>query len=207
LEQRLDTLLDVINTGATLGFSAVNMFGAFGIKPLFSFYESDEFSHSITAAAAFPKNEKPSWRLQLENSLSFYGFLGSELTVTNTFTEGNAGWLESINLAWTVPTRKTLLGTFYGWLSGKIQSTTTWPALSALASSEYERLRKETLEMVFDNSAEHYRFSMILGHESIIRILGRLYFSVFAKINCTQDKSSDALSFLGTIGTTLNISF
>jgi hypothetical protein len=133
--------------------------------------------------------------------------LGAELTLTNTFTEGNSGWLESFNLAWTVPTQKTLLGTLYGWLSGKIQNSTTWPALAALASSEHERLRKETLEMICDNSGEHYRFSMILGHESIIRILGRLYLSVFAKINCTQDKSDDALSFLGTIGTSLNISF
>jgi hypothetical protein len=207
LEQKLDTRLDVLNTSATLGFSAMNMFGAFGVLPLFNFYESDEFTHSLGGAVAFPRNEDPSWRVQATQSMIFHGFLGAQLSLVNTITLGTTGWLESLGLDWTAPVKKSLLGTLYGWAADKIRDKSTWPALSSLAETEYERLRKETLELVVDNTGEYFRYSVILGHESIIRILGRLYLSVFAKIDCTRDNSNDTLSFLGTIGTTLNISF
>jgi hypothetical protein len=207
LEQKLDTSLDVLNTSASLGFSAINMFGAFGVAPLFKFYESDEFTHTLGGAVAFPRHEDPSWRAQASQSMIFHGFLGAQLSLANTLTLGASGWLESLSLDWTSPAKNSLLGIFYGWAAGKIRDTNAWPALSHLAETEHERLRKETLELIFDNSGEYFRYSVILGHESIIRILGRLYLSVFAKIDCTQDNSSDTLSFLGTIGTTLNISF
>jgi hypothetical protein len=207
LERKLDTQMDVLNTGASLGFQGINMFGAFGAKPLFTFYENDEISHSLGAAAAFPKGEDPSWRVQAEQSLNFYGFLGSRLSLTNTFTMTNTGWIESIALDWTVLAKKTLLGLFYDWSANKIGNRSTWPALSNLVSSNYERLRKESMELVIDESGEYGRFSLILGHESIIRIMGRLNLSVFAKLNCTQDEQSEILTFLGTIGTSLNITF
>jgi hypothetical protein len=207
LEHKMDTRTDVLNTGASLGFQGINMFGAFGAKPLFRFYENDEISHSLGAAAAFPKDEDPSWRIQAEQSMRFYGFLGSQLSLTNTFTAGDTGWIESLSIDWTALAKKTLLGLFYGWAAGKIENRSTWPALSSLAAAEHERLRKESMEMVIDNSGEYTRFSLILGHESIIRVMGRLYLSVFAKLDCTQDEQSETLSFIGTIGTTLNITF
>ncbi|MDR2111265.1 MAG: hypothetical protein LBP32_08140, partial [Spirochaetaceae bacterium] len=207
LEQKLDTHLDLLNTGATLGFSAINLFGAFGVRPLFNFYESDEFSHSLGGAVAIPKGEDVSWRTQAEQSMAFHGFLGAVLSLTNTVTVGTTGWLESLSVDWTAPVKKNLLGLFYAWMTGKVRDTGTWPALSRLAASEYERLRKETLELVIDNSTDYTQFSIILGHESIIRVLGRLYLSVFAKVRCDRNEETDVFSFLGTIGTTLNITF
>jgi hypothetical protein len=207
LERKMDTQTDVLNTGASLGFQGINMFGAFGVKPLFKFYENDEISHSLGAAAAFPKSEDPSWRIQAEQSLRFYGFLGSQLSLTNTFTMSNTGWIESLSIDWTVLAKKTILGLLYDWTANKIGNRSTWPALSSLITAEYERLRKESMELIIDDSGEYTRFSLILGHESIIRVMGRLYLSVFAKLDCTQDEQSEILSFIGTIGTTLNITF
>jgi hypothetical protein len=207
LEQKLDTWMDVLNTSASLGFQAVNMFGSFGAAPLFKFYANDQFTHTLSGSVAIPKGEDLSWRLQAEQSAAFYGFLGAELSLANTFTIGDSGWVEGLTLGWTAPANKSLLGFLYAWTVSKVQSSSTWPALSDLAASEYERLRKETLELVIDNSTKYTQFSLILGHESIIRIMGRLYLSVFAKLNCTQDERTEILSFLGTVGTTLNITF
>jgi hypothetical protein len=79
--------------------------------------------------------------------------------------------------------------------------------VSAVLAGDYEQLRKETLELSFDNTGDYLTWSLIAGHESIIRILGRLTFSVFAKLNCTRNYQRDDLSFIATLGTTLHVTF
>ncbi|MDR1618915.1 MAG: hypothetical protein LBS06_07715 [Treponema sp.] len=207
LEQKLDTRLDMLNLSGNLGFSSVNMFGAFGMRPLFNFYQSDEFNHSLEAAAAFPKNEEPSWRIQSGITLSFYGFSGGEMGFGNTVTAADSGWIESATLEWIVPTRRSLLSIFYGFIARAVRTQSSWLTLSRLLDADFEQLRKETMELVADFSGEYPQWSLILGHESIIRILGQLNFSVFAKLNCGENRQTGILSILGTLGTTLNVSF
>jgi hypothetical protein len=207
LEQKLDTRLDLLNLGGNLGFSAVNVFGAFGVFPLFSFYRGDEFSQALEMSVAIPREEEPSWRFQSRLGGSFQGFSGGELGFTNTLTAGSSGWLESLIVDWTVPTKKSLLSILYNWIAAGVQDKGSWPALADLVNTGYEQLRQESLELVFDHSGAYLSWSMIAGHESIIRIFGRLYLSVFAKLNCTQDEQAQVLSFIGTIGATLNMSF
>ncbi|MDR1099005.1 MAG: hypothetical protein LBL28_00840 [Treponema sp.] len=207
LEQKLDTRLDVLNLGGNLGFSAINMFGSFGTLPLFPFYMGDEFTHTLETSVAVPRNETLSWRCQSSMAGSFHGFSGGILDFTNTITTGSAGWTESFILDWTVPTRKSLLSVFYNWLSGRAQTQSSWLVLADLMNSNYEQFRTETLELTFDHTGDYLQWSLIAGHESIIRILGRLYFSVFGKLNTTQNERTQVLSFIGTVGTTLNVSF
>jgi hypothetical protein len=139
--------------------------------------------------------------------MTFHGFIGAELALTNTLPVGSAGWMEGFTLNWTVPAKKTLLGTLYIWLTDKVRNQSTWPALSLLAETEYERLRKETLELVIDKSKDKAQVSVILRHESIIRIMGRLYLSAFTELDCAQNYETKVFSFIGSIGTTLNVSF
>jgi hypothetical protein len=207
LEQKLDTRFDMLNLTGNLGFSAVNMFGAFGVLPLLPFYQGDEFTHALESSVAIPRDEDLSWRIQSSQAAAFYGFYGGTLGFTNTATAGSSGWVESFVLDWTVPTRKSLLSVFYGWIAAAAMTQSSWFALSDLMNTDYEQLRKETLELAFDHSGDYPRWSLTAGHESIIRILGRLNFSVFAKLNCIQDEQVRVLSFIGTIGTTLNVSF
>jgi hypothetical protein len=156
---------------------------------------------------SIPKEEAVSWRLQDEQTMTFHGFIGAELALTNTLTVGSAGWMEGFSLNWTVPAKKTLLGTLYIWLTDKVRDQSTWPALSLLAEAEYERLRKETLELVIDKSGDKAKVSVVLRHESIIRIMGRLYLSAFAQLDCAQNYETKVFSFIGAVGTTLNVSF
>jgi hypothetical protein len=212
LERKLDTRLDAFSVASILRFSAVNTFGAFGATPLFSFYQTDELSHNLEGAVTIPRNDALSWRVQDEHSFSFYGFSGAELTISNTLSLGSSAWSESLVAAWTVPARKSLLGSFYDWLGGLVRDRSGWPALSNLAAAEYERLRRETLEVVVSSArdtAQRDRISsrIAAGHESIIRIQGRLYLSAFIKLDCSQDYAGKTFSFIGTVGTTLNIMF
>jgi hypothetical protein len=221
LEKKLDTGLDMLTLNGSLGFSSLNIFGALGSAPLFRFYETDEFRHTLIAAVNFPKNEDPRWRFQDEIGMDFFGFNGAVLSVSNTLTAGysgtaagsgdSPGFLESVVLEWTVPAKKTLLGLLYDWCCGKAQNADGWPALSALARMEHERLRRESLELVIDTlgsaGSGDVKVSVIIGHESLIRIFGRLTFSAFGKLNCSRDSATEILSLIATIGTSLNVSF
>jgi hypothetical protein len=221
LEQKLDTPSDTLNLGGGLGFSSINMFGAFGAAPLFSFYQSDEFSHSIDAALAMPRGEKNSWKIQAEQGMRFHGFRGAELALANAFTISSTSytgagnrWTEGVTLEWIYPMEKSLLGALYSKFTGMAKGMGSWPALAGLAAAEYEQIRKETMEFVFEHvpaasayADDYNRYSLILAHESSIRVFGRLNLSVFARLNISEDSNTRILSFLGTIGTTLNVSF
>jgi hypothetical protein len=222
LEQKLDTPSDTLNLGGGLGFSSINIFGAFGAAPLFKFYQSDEFSHSIDTAVAMPRGEKNSWKVQAEQAMNFHGFTGAELALTNTFTISSTNytgtgnrWTESLALEWIYPMKKSLLGALYSKFTGLAKSQSSWLALAGLAAAEYEQIRKETLEFVFEHvpaasaaySDDYNRYSLIFGHESSIRVFGRLNLAVFAKLNISEDSNTRILSFLASVGTTLNVSF
>jgi hypothetical protein len=221
LEQKMDVPLDTLGIGGNLRFDAVNMFGAFGAAPLFSFYQSDEFSHSIDVSAAFPKNEKTTWGVQAAQTMNFRGFAGAELGINNTLTVnsasstyGGARVTERLAASWTAPVEKSLLSFFYGGVTGMLEKGNSWLVMAGIAGAEYERLLIETLEFVFEHEPglgageeDFNRFSVTLGHESVVRVFGRLNLSAFAKLIISEDYSTEVFSFLGSVGVTLSISF
>ncbi|MDR1904060.1 MAG: hypothetical protein LBQ88_17455 [Treponema sp.] len=214
LYQKLDTLQDTLNLGTSLGFQSLNMFGAFGAMPLFNFYQSDEFSHTLETALAFPQDGgKAAYRIQSTLDMVFYGFTDSSLALTNTFTSNSINssrtnrWQESISISWIMPSANTLLGVFYDWLGGVINTQSSWLSLSSLINMNHEKIRKETLEFIFDMTGDYPKYSFILGHESIVRIEGRLNLSVFAKLNMLHTTEAKSLSFIGTLGTSLHVIF
>jgi len=207
LEQKMDTRLDILYVRGNLGFSAVNMFGAFGYKPLFKFYRSDEYTSALDLAIGIPSEEEISYRVQWSAGAGFRGFTGSELAFNNTATIGSSGWLETLKLDWDIPVRKSLLSGLYDWVAKLSRTQASWLTLSKLMSAPYERLYKETLELTFDHSGDYLTWAVTAGHESIVRIVGRLNFTAFAKLQCTRNDMSGILSFIGTVGTTLNVMF
>ncbi|MDR0585911.1 MAG: hypothetical protein LBG26_01595 [Treponema sp.] len=207
LEQRLDTRLDVFTFSPALNFSGINLFGSMGTTPVFRFYRNDEFRHSVSGVFSFPKSEKPVWRLQAEQNLAFFGARGAELGIHNTVTTGSTGWIESLALLWTVPAEKTLLSLIYDKMMGKLEGADNFPAIKSLAASDYERLRRESLELVIDKSGDYANYSVILGHESLVRILGKLTLSAFSKLNVKMNEYSDTLSFMLSFGTSLSVTF
>ncbi|MCL2066047.1 MAG: hypothetical protein FWG99_01100 [Treponema sp.] len=208
LEQKLDTRFDMLTVGGNLVYSAINLFGLLGYYPLFKFYQGDEFSHAMDVVVALPKNEDLSWRFQSTAAAGFHGFSGGILSFGNTLTLlSGGGWLESLKIDWTVPTQKSLLSVFYTWVANAARRQSSWLTLSALLDSDYEQFRKESLELSFDNSGDYLYWTLSVAHESIIRILGRLNFSVFAKLDLSKESQTSTFSFAGTVGTSLRLSF
>jgi hypothetical protein len=198
----------MLNLSGGLGFSAINMFGALGYRPLFNFYQTDEFTHAIEAAVIFPVNEELSWRIRSVLGAGFRGFSGGNLNLVNTLTLNSSGyWLESLIADWTVPVKNSLLGVFYGWIAAAAARQSSWLTVSNLLNQDYEQLRTESLELAFDKTGEYLRWTVTAAHEETVRILGRLNFTVFIKLRCSQDFQSEVFIFDALLGTTLRLSF
>jgi len=217
LEQRLDTPRDTLNVGTLMGFSSVNLFGAMGAVPFFDFYMGDEFSHSIEATISFPKGEEASWSIRANQNMFFFGFSGAELSLANALTinsparSGEGIRLKDIlTVAWTVPRQNTLLGTLYSAFARMARERDFHAG--SLAAYEYQLLTRHTLEFVFERipdafDGDYNRFSFIVGHESIVRIFGRLHLSAFANLAVARNDNTRVISFLGTVGTMLTLMF
>jgi len=211
LEQRLDTRLDVLTISSGLNFSSVNLFGAMGSTPVFRFYRNDELRHSVTGTVSLPRSEDPVWRVQAEQHLGAYGFRGAEMGINNTYTvasNGTAtGWLESLGLVWIVPREKTLLSAIYDAGMKKLSGNDYFPALSKMAQTKYERFFRETLEIVLDETTEYGIYSFSAGHESVVRIVGKLTLTGFTKVTVRRETEKDLLGIFLNFGTTLSVSF
>jgi hypothetical protein len=207
MEQRLDTRLDVLSAGSSLGFSAINLFGAMGTVPVFKFYRNDELRHSVTGTVSFPRSEDAVWRIQAEQYLGVYGFKGAELGIENMYTVTSDGWLESFNLIWIVPREKTLLSSIYDSGIKKISGNDMFPALSEIAKSNYERFFRETLNFVLDATGDYGIYTGSLQHESVVRIVGKITLTGFVKVSVQKETENDLLGFFLSFGTTLSVTF
>jgi hypothetical protein len=208
LEQKMDTKTDKLSIGGGLNFYTINMFGNMGYLPVFKFYKSDEYSHSIETSVYIPRDEDISYRIQSVLSAGFKGMGTGALNFVNTYTIYSEGyWLESFISAWETPIKKSMLGVFYNWLASGIKKQKSWVGLSALLNTNYEQLRKESVELTFDRQTDFMRWNVTAGHEEIIRILGRLNLTGFIKLRCGEDREHETLIFDILLGTTLQVSF
>jgi hypothetical protein len=207
MEQRLDTRLDVLTANSSLGFSAINLFGAMGTNPVFRFYRNDELRHSVTGTVSFPQQEDPVWRIQAEQFLGFYGFKGAEMAIENTYTVTSDGWLESFSLIWVVPMEKTLLSSIYDSGMKKLSGNGYFPTLAEIAKTEYERFFRETLTCVLDTTGDYGIYSASIEHESVVRITGILTLTGFIKVSFQREMEKDLLGIFLNFGTTISVSF
>jgi len=208
LEQKLETGTDSLNLGGSLGFSAINAFGAMGHTPVFKFYQSDEFSHAAEAAVIIPKNEELSWRVNSVLSAGFRGYSSGVFNFINNLTIRSGGyWLESFTAFWEAPSEKSIIGSLYKWISSSLEKLSSWNNLSSILHTRYEQLRKESIEITFDKSTDYLRWSVTAGHEGIVRIMGRLNFTAFVKLRFSEDTYTDVFIIDAKIGTTLRIIF
>lgn len=205
--RRLDTMQDILGIGGNMQFSALNIFGAFGAARLFDFYQNDEFRHNIGAAAAFPKNDLVSWRINAGQNAVFYGFQGAELHTGSSVTVLSTGWIYNFVIEWLSPAEKSFLGALYETFMGRFQNSAHSPALSSIAAASYDRMRREKLRFDIDNSSEISYYAVQAGHESIIKIIGRLELIAFMNMTYLQNGENPVSSFIAAVGLSLQVQF
>jgi hypothetical protein len=216
-ERKLDLGFDVVDLGGTVDFSAANLLGAWGIKPLFPFYASDEFDHTLEGAIAFPREERRTWRLGSAARLGFTGFAGGALSLRNNLRLGQTGrgeragdeltWGEGLELQWDRPSERGLLKVLWDFMMGALEPRASWLVLSGIPEAPYESRLTERLDLALDHDGEYLSFSIRAGHEAHIIIPGRLDFSVFGELGGAWDEKAGVFSLAVALGTGLRVSF
>ena len=209
LERTLDTTVDSLGTTGSLQFSAINVFGAFGSSPIFRFYKSDELNHSVSASAEFPKSEDTEWSLEFRQSLAFFGFTDSRLSLSNTTRTGTAGLTQGSALSWTVPQGRSLMKSMFRSISGAAAGWKNGPLFTEFAASEPTAERRETFEIAV-SAAEDISWTWAAKHESILKAAKKLTWIAFAALGAaggrTDGERIDTELNL-TLGTSLALKF
>ena len=207
LVQRMDTRSDILNISGSLRFSSINLFGAMGYKPVFSFYMADEFTHIIDAGFVIPKEGNYTWRAQSAISAGFRGFTGGVLSFKNTLSLRTNGWTESFISQWETPTNRSLTSILYDLIASSLKKQSAWLLFAVLFDSEYEQMRRESFEISFNKTDNYLSWNAAASHEEIVRILGRLNFSTFIKLALNQNIQTSVFSFNLQLGINLRIIF
>ncbi|GMO46611.1 MAG: hypothetical protein Ta2B_28250 [Termitinemataceae bacterium] len=202
-----DTVLDLLNIGCSLNFSSVNLFGVYGAKSLFRFYQNDQFNTAISYNVSIPKDSDPRWRLGINQNITFYGFNTDELEISDVVNIFADACTVALNLSWTAPAAKSLLGSIFNFAVNGFADKKNYPMFAYLASANLEQLREESLELFFDKSTSNFIWSLSAGHKSIVRVLGTVNFNMFASIGIQDNTAAEIFSFIGTIGTSLSVQF
>ncbi|MDR2375864.1 MAG: hypothetical protein LBD96_05430 [Treponema sp.] len=220
VEKKLDTVFDLPDFSGIFSHSSANLFGAWGRWPLFLFYCSDEFEHTLETSAAFPRGGGISWRLVSSARLGFFGFAGGNFSLSNRLTIGTyqggtyprngpspPNWVESLELRWERPSQRGLIKALWDYGMAVLQARASWLVLADIPEAPYENRLKEHLELALDHSDDYLNVSLKGGHESHIIISGRLDFSVFLELGCLWDEKTGKLSVSFSTGTGLKVSF
>ncbi|MFA6505111.1 MAG: hypothetical protein WCT14_03375 [Treponemataceae bacterium] len=208
-DRTLDTTVDSIKTSATVQSSAVNVFGAFGSFPIFSFYKSDEFTHALSTTARFPKNEEVDWEIALRQSLSFFGFSDAKLVLSNIVKTGSDGWSDGTALSWTYPQEKSFMKSLYSLALNKATGWKNGPLFAELAVAEVQTENRETVELTI-SSAVNVAWSLHMKHESIIRATKKLTWITFVTLGASGGRSDGdelGLTIKGSVGLSLSLRF
>ncbi|GMO31921.1 MAG: hypothetical protein Ta2F_07720 [Termitinemataceae bacterium] len=210
--QTYDTILDMINVGAAVHFSAINLFGAFGAKNIFKFYQNDQYNTSIFYDISIPKESDLNWRFGVNQDIAFYGFKGGELALSDVINILKTGYTMAFNISLLTPAKRSLLGTIFDLIINRFENKSHFPLFAKIAGSGNERLREEEVELFFNNTSDSFNWSINASHKTIVRILGTLNLNVFAglglnTVNPKENPEQKTIFFTGTIGTSISIQF
>ncbi len=208
LDRSYDTVSDSIVTAGALNFTAINLFGAFGTRPVFNFYQSDEYTHSVEAQAIFGDAASTTWQTTFRQGAAFYGFAGARLGLSNTLIVAQDNWSEGALISWTSPAPKNFVGAVYGLVMDRFKGNRDLPAIADLTSAPPIRERRETLEFSYSDDDEALAaWSCSVKHESIVRVAGTLTLNAFIQLIAAGSEAAETFAFTAATGTSLTVTY
>ena len=205
-QQNYSNYTESLHWDTMVASTALNLFGAYGYKPLFKFYKDDEFSQQLDANLVWRDALLEEWKVGGQQRAVFYGFSDSQLEYNHAINFVQSGWSYNLGLNWIHPAPNSLVGTFFSWFASSNMMKNTIPGLIAIAEGPKELLQKENLESKIDIN-DSSKIEITIGHESLLRIRRQLNVSVFGKLIYSQDLKVSNFSFIGNAGATLKVQF
>ena len=205
-EHNLASYTDKLSWETNLSSSALNLFGAYGQTPLFTFYKDDEFSQQFGLAFSWIDEGLAEWKTSLQQRSLFYGFSTAKLELSHTLTINQTGWSDAVEIAWTHPAQNSLVGALFRTVTSNRAMQVGVPGLIDIASQPFELFQKESLEAKLDVNKVK-KIDVSLNHESILRIKNRLSLTAFGKVVYSQRLDQNSFTLIGSTGTAIRIQF
>lgn len=118
---------DTIQYKALIGYSALNCFGRFSLKPIFKWYEQDEFSQSYSVSLKFLDNSAVFDSYIISGYNSFILFLPKKEKLQNVLNfqlNGSDAWNIKNALTWTHTAKSSPVAKIIFWILPKLKKET-----------------------------------------------------------------------------------
>ncbi|MBQ4379318.1 MAG: DNA polymerase IV [Treponema sp.] len=198
-----DNTTDFYQIKNTVNNTALNIFGRNGNLPVFSFFETDEYNSSLSAAVKIPRNAPSSF------SFLVSGYFQSSLYFTDTDSlkqgiegsfEGSNDWKAKYTLVWRRNSKSSLakgiLSFFNENLSQKVIRITKSDSLNASASSSTSSSSSSS------KSTKKYALDYTRSTETQVSKYVSLNTEAGLSYSATWDKTAN-LSATASIGATI----
>lgn len=206
LERRQDTVADSVVASGKFSFAATNLFGSFGSAPVFGFYRTDDFAHSVSVRVAFGQAGIDEWRATAKQDASFFGDADARLKLSNALSFGSRGWAEGANLEWIHPAPGSPIEALFRAAVDPARELGASPALRALARGEAVAERIERLDVSYSAEGKSPSWKVAAAHVAQVRVPGKATFSAFAELEASAPPDAPP-TLSGKAGVSLALRF
>lgn len=208
LAQRLDTFSDQHKISGNLSWTATNLFGAYGMAPLFTWYRDDSFNYGIEGSATFVDYHIDTWSFSFFHRLTFYGFQNNQGISEGRVSVTSESWTISQSLSMSRPGDRSLLASLYqGWQQ---KESPLWEAFPFIEESRRQNptfTLQDSLSLKITQQKNKTSWTFSGNHESVVSVSRRFKLTAFARLYLTSDSSAQTTTFSIETGTTLKVQF
>lgn len=208
LTQRLDTFSDQHYLTGNLSWAATNLFGAYGMVPLFSWYRDDSFNYGIEGSSTFVDYHIDTWSFSFFHRLTFYGFQNNQGMSEGRLSVSSDSWAISQSLSFGRPGDKSLLASLYkGWQQ---KESPLWKAFPFIEENRHQNptfTLQDSLTLKITQKDDTTSWTFSGNHESVVSVTRRFKLTAFARLYLTSDGAAQTTTFSIEMGTTLKVQF
>ena len=186
----------------TVNYTALNIFGRNGTLPLFSFFESDEYASSLTAAVKLPRETPSNYAYLVSGYVQATFYFTSQNYLKNGFegsVEGKEDWKTKYTLIWKRNAKtslaKGIVSIFSAEKAEHIAKITKTDSLNAIARCASPSSSSASPTRKYNLAYTHATETQVTKYISINTDFGLAYYANWGKIA--------TLSATATIGGTV----
>ncbi|MBR1404539.1 MAG: DNA polymerase IV [Treponema sp.] len=173
----------------TVNYTALNIFGRNGTLPLFSFFESDEYASSLTAAVKLPRETPSNYTYLVSGYVQATFYFTSQNYLKNGFegsVEGKEDWKTKYTLVWKRNARtslaKGIVTIFSAEKAENIAKITKTDSLNFSASSSSPASSTGKPTRKYTVAYTHETETQVTKYVSINTDVGASYYANWGKI-------------------------
>ncbi|MCX7655623.1 MAG: LamG domain-containing protein [Treponemataceae bacterium] len=208
LTQRLNTFSDHHQIRGNLQWTAANLFGAYGMVPLFSWYRDDSLNYGIEGSSTFVEYHIDTWSLSFFHQITLYDFQKNQGIIEGRVSVTSDSWTIYQSFSASRRGDKSLLATLYKeWQQQENPLGKAFPFIEESRQQNPLFTLQDSLSIKITQQNDTTSWTFSGSHESVVTVTGRFKVTAFGRIYLTSEGSAQTTTFSIEIGTTLKVQF